>query len=159
MNTKRPTYVKEIPLPADIGEGWGITHDSQYLYISNGSSKIYVCAPNAAGTGLDIIKIITVKVGSRTPMFNEIEMAEDYILANAYLSNDIYKFSKVDGKLVKIYTLTNLANIQKERVYSLGQQYSYDWGNNVLNGIAYNPVKKTFLLTGKRWDFMFEVDL
>jgi len=32
-----PIIEKEISLPAIIGEGWGITHDNDYLYISNGS--------------------------------------------------------------------------------------------------------------------------
>jgi glutamine cyclotransferase len=41
----------------------------------------------------------------------------------------------------------------------MGQAGSYDWGNNVLNGIAYNPWRRTFYITGKRWDFMFEMDL
>jgi glutamine cyclotransferase len=48
---------------------------------------------------------------------------------------------------------------QKEHVASLGQSFSYDFGNNVLNGIAYNSATKTFFLTGKRWDFIFEVQL
>jgi glutamine cyclotransferase len=38
-----PEFKAEIPLPSAIGEGWGITHDSNYLYISNGSKNIYVC--------------------------------------------------------------------------------------------------------------------
>ena len=48
---------------------------------------------------------------------------------------------------------------QREHVAKLGQTFSYDFGNNVLNGIAYNPTSKTFFLTGKRWDFIFEVQL
>lgn len=36
---------------------------------------------------------------------------------------------------------------------------SYDWGNNVLNGIAYNKYRDTFMLTGKMWDFVYEVKL
>jgi glutaminyl-peptide cyclotransferase len=30
-------------------------------------------------------------------------------------------------------------------------------GTDVLNGIAYDPATKTFLLTGKYWPAMFEV--
>ena len=48
---------------------------------------------------------------------------------------------------------------QRDHVVKMGQGLSYDFSNNVLNGIAYNPVSKTFFLTGKRWDFMFEVQL
>lgn len=82
-----------------------------------------------------------------------------YIYANAYLTNDIYKIRVSDGALLRIWSLPSLLQTQSNYVSSQGQQSSYDWGNNVLNGIAYNSAKKTFLLTGKRWDFMFEVDL
>ena len=34
---------KVIPLPEEIAQGWGITHDNDYLYISNGSPYIYIC--------------------------------------------------------------------------------------------------------------------
>ncbi|TNV76972.1 hypothetical protein FGO68_gene15201 [Halteria grandinella] len=156
-NLQDPTKLKEIPLPSQIGEGWGLTHDADYIYISNGSTKVYVVVPNS--TGLSIQRVISANVGYRTPMFNEIELVGDYIYANAYTTNDIYKFSKIDGTLVKIYNFADLANLQKKEVQSLGQSYSYDWGNNVLNGIAYRQETNTFLLTGKKWDFMFEVAL
>lgn len=31
--------------------------------------------------------------------------------------------------------------------------------DDVLNGIAFNPEKKTFYLTGKRWPKMFEIKM
>ena len=35
----------------------------------------------------------------------------------------------------------------------------YDWDDNVLNGIAYLKDRDTFFVTGKRWDFIFEIGL
>ncbi len=32
-------------------------------------------------------------------------------------------------------------------------------GDEVLNGIAYNPSTKTVFITGKNWDKMFEIKL
>jgi glutamine cyclotransferase len=32
-------------------------------------------------------------------------------------------------------------------------------GDEVLNGIAYNPLTKTVFITGKNWDKMFEIKL
>ena len=32
----------------------------------------------------------------------------------------------------------------------------YDFGNNVLNGIAYNPATKDWYVTGKRWHLLFK---
>lgn len=80
-----PQFKVEIPLPSVIGEGWGITHDSNYLYISNGSKNIYVCQLNAASDGLEIVRVITVKTQAQNVFFNEIEMVDgEYILANNY---------------------------------------------------------------------------
>lgn len=36
---------------------------------------------------------------------------------------------------------------------------SYDWGNNVLNGIAYKKDTNTFFFSGKMWDLVFEVQM
>ena len=35
----------------------------------------------------------------------------------------------------------------------------YDWWNNVPNGIAYDQSDDTFWITGKMWDFAFNVQL
>ena len=154
------TYKREILLPSVIREGWGITHDNDYMYISNGSNIIYVVEPNQDGTALNIVRKINVDVGSRSVYFNEIEMVEDeYIYANNFLTDEIFKFRKDNGTLIKVWNVEELMAKQRDHVVKLGQGLSYDFGNNVLNGIAYNPVSKTFFLTGKRWDFMFEVQL
>lgn len=55
-NLQSPTKLKEIPLPSQIGEGWGLTHDADYIYISNGSTKVYVVVPNE--NGLSIQRVI-----------------------------------------------------------------------------------------------------
>ena len=83
----------------------------------------------------------------------------EYILANNYQYNDIYKFRVSDGELVKTWYLPQLIQKQKDYVFNNKEQFSYDFGNNVLNGIAYYAPNKTFFLTGKRWDFIYEVKL
>lgn len=35
----------------------------------------------------------------------------------------------------------------------------YDYNNNVCNGIAYDPNKGVFYVTGKRWNLMFRIKL
>jgi glutaminyl-peptide cyclotransferase len=155
-----PQYLRSYALPAQIAEGWGLTHDDDYLYVSNGSTTIYLCVPNPTLTGLDVVKTITVDTQGRWPHFNELEMVDSkYIYANAFLTSDIYKFSKTDGKLISIWNMKDLMDKQTTYVNSIGGGVWYDWGNNVLNGIAYSQSRGTFLLTGKRWDFVFEVTL
>jgi glutamine cyclotransferase len=36
---------------------------------------------------------------------------------------------------------------------------TWDYGNNVLNGIAYDPASGDYFLTGKRWSLMFRVQI
>jgi len=101
-----------------------------------------------------------VDVGNRNVYFNELEMVdEEYIYANSFLSDDIYKFRVDNGTLVKIWNLAELSKTNKNHVIKKGGSGNYDWGNNVLNGIAFNKESRTFFLTGKRWDLMFEVQL
>mmetsp|Transcript_19244 Transcript_19244/g.29509 ORF Transcript_19244/g.29509 Transcript_19244/m.29509 type:complete len:151 (+) Transcript_19244:989-1441(+) len=52
----------------------------------------------------------------------------------------------------------NLANDMSEA--GLFRKYdNFDWNNAQLNGIAYYPLHDSFLLTGKVWEFIFEVKL
>lgn len=53
-----PTYLMNLPLPVQIGEGWGMTYDNDYLYISNGSTTIFVCDPSPEG--LTVVSKFTV---------------------------------------------------------------------------------------------------
>lgn len=135
-----------------------MTHDDKYIYISNGSTTLFACT--ATQTKLIIVRRIRVFAFGRFPQFNELEMKDNkYIYANNFLTSEIYKVQLSNGKLLKIWRLPELLQIQSSHVYALQQQGSYDWSNYVLNGIAYNSKKDTFVLAGKMWDFIFEVKL
>jgi glutamine cyclotransferase len=91
------------------------------MYISNGSNNIYVVEPKADGSGLNIVRVINVKVGDRRVYFNEIEMVENqYIYANNFLTDEIYKFRKDDGTLIKIWNVEDLMKKQREYVIKNG---------------------------------------
>ena len=36
---------------------------------------------------------------------------------------------------------------------------TYDWANNVLNGIAYQSLDDSFLITGKMWHHIWKVQI
>ena len=115
------TYKREITLPSSIREGWGLTHDEDYMYISNGSKTIFVVEPTADGSALNIVRTITVNVNSNNVYFNEIEMVDNqYIYANNFLSDEIYKFRKDDGTLIKVWNVEELMKRQKDYVLKLG---------------------------------------
>lgn len=82
---------------------------------------------------------------------------EEYIYANDYQTNNILKID-VNTGFTESIDFSQLFKQQKEFIESTNEA-SYDWGNNVLNGIAYNKEKQTFLVTGKMWDFAYEVKI
>eukprot|EP00347_Sterkiella_histriomuscorum_P004101 403361747 len=161
-------------LPQPIREGWGLTHDQDYLYISEGTNKIYKVLPVPAtddqdsGISLDnnsqklqIIETInTVAPQDRRLQLNELEIInETYIYANNYQTNQLYKIVKEDGRTVRVWDMQEIYDINRAYVESLGDGMKYDWGNNVMNGIAYNSKNGCFWITGKRWDHVYEVEL
>ena len=125
------------------GEGWGIANDGQFLFMSNGSSKIAV-------RDLKTFEIVrTFDVFSNRQEYralNELEYVEGFLYANVYQQNYILKIDPKDGRVVGIIDCESLV---KEGRGS----------GDVLNGIAYNSKNKRFYLTGKYWDKVFEVVL
>jgi glutamine cyclotransferase len=74
----------EIPVPKGFTEGWGLTHDSKWLYYSDGTNLIYGMSPNK----LDKIdRLISVKRRDHTPMrkLNEMELIKDKSNGKDYL--------------------------------------------------------------------------
>jgi glutamine cyclotransferase len=127
-------------------EGWGLTNDGKFLIISDGSSTLYTVNPS------DMKVISTTSVRDHlgpVNMINELEMAEGFLYANVYQSNQIIKINPSSGLVVGKMTFNGLLSaheIVPDRT-------------DVLNGIAYDSISKTFLITGKRWPKMFEIKL
>lgn len=127
-------------------EGWGITHDSSSLIISDGSSNIYfVDADN-----FRVKNTLSIR-NDQGPvdMINELEYVQGFIYANIYETNSIIKINAENGHVVGIIQLAGLlqpSDIVPNRT-------------DVLNGIAYNASSNSFFITGKRWPKMFEIIL
>ena len=92
---------------------------------------------------------------------NELEIINygrfnNHVFANVYQSDSIFLISLNSGKVVAEWDLSRLQSIQAEKI---GDKWGYDWTNHVLNGIAYHPPTDTFLITGKMWDFIWQIKL
>jgi glutamine cyclotransferase len=134
--------IKEFKLPAQ--EGWGLTHDSTHLIMSDGSSSLYYLTPDSLN--LAYIMRVTDNNGPVTNI-NELEYINGYIYANQWETTYILKIDAETGNVVgKI----NLENLQKEAA-------SLRPGADVLNGIAYNKETGQLLVTGKRWPYVYEI--
>lgn len=126
-------------------EGWGLTNDGKHLYMSDGTEYIYKIDAD------DFSKIDFIRPATNTGTvghINEMEWVNGRIFANIYLENVIVIIDPVTGTVEHIIDLSTL----KEKV---SQHIDLD----VLNGIAYNPDSKTYFVTGKNWDKMFEIEI
>jgi glutamine cyclotransferase len=134
--------LKEFKLPT---EGWGMTHDSLHLIVSDGSSKIYYRDP----VTMDSVKVINVTDnGNLVNNINELEYIHGFIYANIWQTDYIYKIDPATGNVVGKADFSNLLKHQGESVYD---------ANSVLNGIAYDDQTGKIYITGKYWPALFEV--
>jgi glutaminyl-peptide cyclotransferase len=139
------TYKKlqEFPLPSK--EGWGLTHDSANIIMSDGSSNLYYLSPDS----LKLLKIVGVS-DNNGPIsnINELEYIDGHIFANQWLNPYVYKINPESGKVVGRIDLTNLAPETK------GTNEDPNW-----NGIAYDSTTKKMYVAGKKWKYLYEIKL
>ena len=125
------------------GEGWGITTDGQYLFMSDGSAVIYCIDPTTFAV---VRKIIVHEGEQQIGNLNELEFIKGEIWANVFQKDLIVRISSATGKILGWVNLSPL--------YSLIPQY----GNiDVLNGIAYDHKRDRIFVTGKLWPKIFEI--
>jgi glutamine cyclotransferase len=126
-------------------EGWGLCNDGTHIFKSDGTERIWMLNPVTL-VEEDNIQIVTNK--SIFNKANELEYVEGKIYANVWQKESMMI---IDAKSGAIEGVVNLGGL-KEKVK---QHPKLD----VLNGIAYHPTRKTFFVTGKNWDTLFEIQL
>jgi glutamine cyclotransferase len=131
-----------------IGEGWGLCYDQETdeLYMSNGSHVLYVRDPETFGA-VRQLEVVLDDVPIRN--LNELECVGDSIYANIWFSDQILRIDKQTGRITAIIDASNL--LTPEEREAVGRA-------GTLNGIAYDAETERFFLTGKLWQWLFEVD-
>lgn len=124
-------------------EGWGLTNDGKYLYQSDGTEKIWILDP-ATLKEVDFLNVYSLS--GKIKAINELEWVDGKIYGNVYTTDAI---AIIDPKSGAIENIINLQDL-KSKVTKHPEL-------DVLNGIAYNTKTKTFFVTGKNWDKMFEI--
>jgi len=132
--------IQKVQYPTD---GWGITYDGKRLIMSDGSATVYFLDPDYFG---ELSRQEIWDGDSPVKMLNELEYVDGLIYANVWQTADIVVFEPNTGRVVQRIDCSKL----------VPPEYHAD-RDNVLNGIAYQPETKTFLLTGKRWAHMYKV--
>ncbi|HEY0783760.1 MAG TPA: glutaminyl-peptide cyclotransferase [Thermoanaerobaculia bacterium] len=139
--SRKATFEKLAELRYE-GEGWGLCDDGKRLVMSNGSSRLTfrdrdTFAPRGS--------VQVTRAGQPIPQLNELECVDGAVYANVWQTDQIVRIDPASGRVTATIDASGLLT-PEERAKA-----------DVLNGIAYEPVKKTFLITGKLWPKMFEV--
>ena len=125
------------------GEGWGLTYNGQQLIVSNGTATLSFLDPETFN------KIGELHVRNTQPVdrINELEYIQGEIFANIWKTNSIARIDPTTGHITGWVDLTGL--------------YETDVSdpNDVLNGIAYDAQNDRIFVTGKRWPYLYEIQL
>src|SRR5450432_823613 len=134
--------VREFSYP---GEGWGLTSYGNEVFMSDGTPEIRVLDVKT----LHEKRRLKVHDGpSSVFQLNELEYVEGEIFANVWHSDRIARISPQTGKVLGWIDLQALLSPMYQRT-----------PDAVLNGIAYDPVKKRLFVTGKLWPNIYEIQL
>ena len=136
------TLLRALPIN---GEGWGLTHNRTELIYSDGSENLYFMSPDTA----DITRTITVmQQGRPVTRLNELEWIEGFIWANVWQTNRIVIIDPTSGEVTASVDLQGLLPTQ-----------DYHHNTDVLNGIARDPTDGSVWVTGKRWPWLYQIEL
>jgi glutaminyl-peptide cyclotransferase len=130
------------------GEGWGLTHDTMRLIMSDGSSSLRFLDP---ATYKETGRLTVRDRGRPVADLNELEYVRGEIYANVWHTDRIARVSPATGDVLGWIDLANLlrpGEIPKSTV-SVSEA--------VLNGIAYDAARDRLFVTGKLWPKLFEI--
>lgn len=147
--TSHTAFIYDLESFAQVGQasyssqGWGLTSDTSNLYLSDGTERIAVLAPETFA----VKRVIQAydDLGAQT-MLNELEFADGLIYANVYQTDRIVAIDPATGQIVKNIVLSGLLPTHLRTLHT-----------DVLNGIAHNPADDSFYLTGKYWPRLYQV--
>lgn len=132
------------------GDSWGLTTDGHSLIMSDGSDTLQFLNPDN-GQLLRAIKI-TDDSNQHWKDINELEWIDGKILANVWHRNIVLVIDGRSGRITGQYNLEKLS-------LDVSQHMPSRNGEQVLNGVAWNPGMHTLLVTGKDWPVWFELKI
>ncbi|OGU10633.1 MAG: hypothetical protein A2X61_05090 [Ignavibacteria bacterium GWB2_35_12] len=126
------------------GEGWGLTNYNNLLIMSDGSNVLKYINPD----DFQIVRQISVFDGN-TPLknLNELEMINGELFANIWTEDRIARIDPATGNVIGYID------------FSFLRKFIHNENVDVFNGIAYNPEKDVYYVTGKYWPYIFIIKL
>jgi glutamine cyclotransferase len=129
-------------------EGWGVCVDGDKIYQDDSTNRIWILSKDTfkpTGAFIDVYD-------DKGPInaVNELEMIDGLLYANVYTTDNILV---IDPKTGAVLQKIDMKGIYPES----SRPANFDYGNNVLNGIAYDKTAKRIFVTGKKWPHVYEV--
>ena len=125
-------------------EGWGITHNDEYLIMSDGTDEIYFLNPK------NFKRVYSIRVHDEfrpITRLNELEFIRGEIYANVWRSDKIARICPHSGRITGWIDLKGLLSPKEYK------------NAGTLNGIAYDKQNNHIFVTGKMWPKIFEIKL
>lgn len=143
-----PDTLQEVRRVSYEGEGWGLCFDGSSLVMSDGTDTLTFRDPvTFEPTG-------SVRVrddGQSVEEINELECTPDGVYANVWKTDEIVRIDPASGAVTAVIDASPL----RAALEDSGADTS---GIDVLNGIAAVPDTDRFIVTGKLWPTLFEVE-
>lgn len=127
------------------GQGWGLTNDGKQLIYSDGSDRLHFMSP----TERTISRSLSVtEDGKPVYKLNELEWIEGRVWANIWQSDRIVIINPDSGDVEASLDLQGLLPTSDRRA-----------DTDVLNGIARDPADGSIWVTGKRWPWLYHIEI
>lgn len=128
-----------------VGQGWGLTNNGTDLVYSDGSDQLHYLSP--------VTKKITHSVtvtenGMAIRNINELEWIDGKIWANIWQQDRVVIIDPTTGVVSASVDLSGLLPVSDRRS-----------NTGVLNGIARNPTDGSIWVTGKRWPWLYQIEI
>jgi glutamine cyclotransferase len=126
------------------GEGWGLAHDESNLILSDGTNTLRFLDPETFA----VVRTLEVYAGAEAVTnLNELECIGNDIYSNVWHANRIARIDARTGQVRDWIDLSALAAQEQKEP------------EGVLNGIAFDPARHRFFVTGKDWAHLFEIQI
>jgi glutaminyl-peptide cyclotransferase len=135
-----------------------LCHDGNRLSLSDGQPhlRFFEVQPERPGEYRENGRLLVTYNDQPVDKLNELEWVDGQVWANRWQSNEVLRIDPATGRVVGLIDCRPLveavALIPDVPVPGFGPQ-------NVLNGIAYDPIGRRLFLTGKNWPKLFEIEV
>lgn len=126
------------------GEGWGLTSNGEELIMSDGSATLFFRDPETFALKR---RLVVRDASGPVVRLNELEWIDGKLVANILNRDRVVVIDPESGQVTAQIDLTTLVEeaVGKERL------------QKVLNGLAWDPLNRHLLVTGKLWPWLYEV--